>query len=110
MHWTLKLILDLPSAILEFRRNHIKAARLHKIEKKHGSIAGFRAMLKDPEFAKAEIDIYMDMLPEIMASKEKYTSQEITWFLDKGEEYGVLKIVDDTPVEPNNDWKKWEEK
>tara|TARA_R100000544_G_C2207299_1_gene49997 strand:- start:95 stop:427 length:333 start_codon:yes stop_codon:yes gene_type:complete len=109
MHWSLKLILDLPKAILEFRRNHIKAARLHKIEKKHGSIAGYKAMLKDPEFSHAEVDIYMDMLPEILECKDDYSPLELEWFLTKGEEYGVLKRVEDIPVEPDESWRKWEE-
>lgn len=109
MHWSLKLILDLPSAILEFRRNHIKAARLHKIEKKLGSIAGFKAMLNDPQFANADEEIYMDMLPEILANKEDFSEEDLLWFLNKGEEYGILKRVTDDKIQDSSLWKQWEE-
>ena len=38
--------------------------KLHKIEKKHGSIASFKAMILDPELSQAEMEIYVDLLPE----------------------------------------------
>jgi hypothetical protein len=108
MHWSLRLILDLPKSILLFRKNHIKMTKLHKIEKKHGSIASFKAMILDPELSQAEMEIYVDLLPEIMENTEIYSTEEMEWFLTKGEEYGILKRVEESP--PIDDsWKRWEE-
>lgn len=109
MHWSLRLILDLPKSILLFRKNHIRFAKLQKIEDKYGSIAGFKAMLEDPELSVAEVEIYMDLLPEVMENREKYSTEEIKFFLLKGEEYGILRRVEDSPVEPDDSWKRWEE-
>ena len=86
MHWSLRLILDLPKSILLFRKNHIKMTKLHKIEKKHGSIASFKAMILDPELSQAEMEIYVDLLPEIMENTEIYSTEEMEWFLAKGED------------------------
>lgn len=108
MHWSLRMIIDLPKAILTFRKSHIMMSKIQKVEKKEGSIAGFKTMLTYPSFEGAEVEIYMDMLPEVMDNKEKYSSKEIKWFLARGEEYGILKRVD-TPVEPDDSWRKWEE-
>ena len=109
MHWSLRLILDLPKSILLFRRNHIRFAKLQKIEDKYGSIAGFKAMLEDPELSVAEVEIYIDLLPEVMENTEKYSAEEMEFFIGKGEEYGVLQRVDDMPVDPDESWRKWEE-
>jgi len=109
MHWSLRLILDLPKSILLFRKNHIKMTKLHKIEKKHGSIASFKAMILDPELSQAEMEIYVDLLPEIMENTEIYSTEEMEWFLAKGEEYGILKRVEERHPEPDDSWKRWEE-
>ena len=108
MHWSLKIIIDMPRAILEFRRNHIKMSRLHKVEKEHGSIAGYKAMLEDPDLAKAELAIYVDMLPLVMEDANKYSEQELEWFLGRGEELGVIKKIEEAPI-IDDSWRKWEE-
>lgn len=108
MHWFLRMILDMPKAVLHFRKSHIMMNKLHKIEVKNGSIAGFKAMLKYPELASKEIEIYMDMLPEVMEQSEKYSPDELSWFLNKGQEFGVLEILETLP-QPDDSWKKWEE-
>jgi len=109
MHWSLRLILDLPKSILLFRKNHIRFAKLQKIEDKYGSIAGFKAMLEDPELAVAEVEIFMDLLPEVMENTEKYSAEEMEFFLGKGEEYGILRRVEERTSEPDDSWKRWEE-
>ena len=108
MHWSLKLILDMPRAVLEFRRNHISSTHLQKIEKKQGLIVAFREMLKDSRLSPAEVEIYIDLLPEVMEDTTKFSPEDLQWFFSKGEEYGVLKRVEE-PTLPDNSWKKWEE-
>ncbi|MGI9312173.1 MAG: hypothetical protein ACR2O9_01370 [Alphaproteobacteria bacterium] len=83
--------------------------KLQKIEKKNGSIAGFKAMIEDPIFAKAEVEIYVDLLPEIMENAKKYSPEDLQYFLSKGVEYGVLHEMEDTAVEIDDSWKRWEE-
>ena len=109
MHWSLRLILDLPKSILLFRKNHIRFAKLQKIEDKYGSIASFKAMLKDPELAVAEVEIYIDFLPEVMENKEKYSTEDMEFFLEKGEEYGILRRVKEHNPELDDSWKRCEE-
>ena len=44
-----------------------------------------------------------------MENREKYSTEEIEFFLLKGEEYGILRRGEDSPVEPDDSWKRWEE-
>ena len=108
MHWSLRMILDMPKAILLFRKTHIMMGKIQKVEKKEGSIAGYKAMLEYPTLAEAEVEIYIDLLPEVMEKTDNYSAKEIEWFLNKGEELGVITRIETTP-EPNDDWRRWEE-
>ena len=109
MHWSLRMIIDLPSAILTFRRNHRMMNRLSKIEKTEGSIASFREMMTYPKLAQAEHEIYVDMLPEIMEDADSFDTDELEWFLECGEQMGIIQRIEGLAPPPNNDWKSWEE-
>jgi hypothetical protein len=82
--------------------------RINKIENKHGSIAGFKAMLLEPLLNHAQEEIYLELLQEVMENKSDYKSEDLNWFFAKGEEYGFLRRVEE-PTLPDNSWKKWEE-
>lgn len=113
MHWSLRMILDMPKAVIVFRRNHRMMARLQKIEEKEGAIASFKSMMEYPSLQVAIEEIYIDMLPEVMEKSDTFDSDEMEWFLLLGEAMGVLKrMEDDSPLGENNlnqEWKKWEE-
>jgi len=113
MHWSLRMILDMPKAVIVFRRNHRMVARLQKIEEKEGAIASFKSMMEYPSLQVAIEEIYIDMLPEVLDKSDTFDSDEMEWFLLLGEAMGVLKRQDDDLLDSENDlnheWKKWEE-
>ena len=81
---------------------------INKREKKHGSIAGFKAMLLGPLLNHAQEEIYLEVVREVMDNTSDYRSEDLNWFFAKGEEYGLLRRVEE-PTLPDNSWKKWEE-
>jgi hypothetical protein len=106
MLWILKMMIETPKAVLNYRKDYYNQKKIRKCIKQEGLVAGF--YLHD-ELYGADIHEWMALCEHITERDEDVPQGLIDMALDKG--WIAMKadyLEDETPALEKPDWEAWE--
>lgn len=108
MFWWLRILIDMPKAILAYRSEFKTAKKYERIFRKEGALRCIEEMEKIVP-AELLIDLYYEML-EILKDNDSITEEYMVEYLEKGVELGfVFKKPAEVQEVGTPEWKRWED-
>ena len=105
MLWIIKMLLQTPRAVYNYRRDYYRHKQVRRVIKSHGLVAGF---YKHDELFGCDAEEWVGLCEYISDRGEEIPQGLIDFALDKG---WIAYKPDHEPNAPpvvNNDWKEWE--
>ena len=106
--WFLKIWIDLPRAVLDYRRSYKMAKALNKAYKIGGPEASYLALMEYRPDLADDTDLFMDVAQEL---REMDSEERLVEWLEIGCDLGFVRKMTEVALEdkPKPDWKIWED-
>ena len=106
MLWIIKMLLQTPRAVYNYRRDYYRHKQVRRVVKSQGLVAGF---FKHDELFGCEVDEWMGLCEYISDRGEEIPQGLIDFALDRGWiAYKPQHNPDNNDTKPQESWREWE--
>ena len=105
MLWIIKMLLETPRAVYNYRRDYYRHKQVKKVIKSEGLVAGF---YKHDELFGCDADEWLTLCEYISERGEEIPQGLVDFALDKGWITYKPSTPDKNDESPQESWREWE--
>lgn len=112
MIWFVKMLWQMPRAMIEYRREYKQVQFVRKVRKQFNEVQSYFIIIERYKELYDDEEFYLVSLKDMADQDSDLPQSELEQFFDKGVELGIFnpRVVETVPkVKATPAWKLWEE-